>query len=97
MILISQVRTEDADLLILLIHHCCNTNHPVYFSTSKGTFDMKDIREMLTERQRRYLLFCLAFTGCDSVSAIAGHGKSALFDKFCSGDIGKYMDIFLDL
>ena len=52
---------------------------------------------MLTERQRRYLLFCHAFTGCDTVSAIAGHGKSALFDKFCSGDIGKYMDIFLDL
>jgi len=49
---------------------------------------------MFTERQRRYLLFCHAFTGCDAISAIAGHGKSALFDKFYSGDI---MDIFLDL
>ena len=52
---------------------------------------------MLTERQRRYLLFCHAFTDCDTVSAIASHGKSALFDKFCSGNIDKYMDIFLDL
>ena len=52
---------------------------------------------MLTERQRHKLLFCHAFTGCDTISAIAGHGKSALFDKFCSGDIDKYMDIFLDL
>jgi len=52
---------------------------------------------MLTERQRHYLLFCHAFTGCDTISAITGHGKSALFDKFCSEDIDKYMDIFLNL
>jgi len=52
---------------------------------------------MLTERKRHCLLFCHAFTGCDTVSSIAGHGKSAIFDKFCAGDIDEYMDIFLDL
>ncbi|KAK1904773.1 putative protein YsfB [Dissostichus eleginoides] len=47
------------------------------------------LREML-------LLFCHAFTGCDTVSAIAGHGKTTLFDRFCAGDIDEHMDIFLD-
>ncbi len=50
----------------------------------------------LYERQRCYLLFCHAFTGCDTVSAIGGHGKTTLFDRFCAGDIDKHMKIFLD-
>ena len=27
-----------------------------------------------------------AFTGCDTVSAIAGHGKTTQFDRFCAGN-----------
>ena len=55
------------------------------------------IREALSERQRCYLLFCHAFAGCDTVSSIAGQGKSTLFDKFHAGDIDEHMDIFLDI
>ena len=40
---------------------------------------------------------CHAFTGCDMVSAIGGHGKTTLFDRFCAGDIDEHMDIFLDV
>ena len=61
----------------------------------KGSYDVKTIRQSLSERQRRYLLFCHAFTGCDTVSAIGGHGKSTLFDRFCVGEIDEHMDIFL--
>ena len=54
---------------------------PFTFSTmSKGSYDVKMIREAFSEKQRRYLLdFCHAFTGCDTVSAIAGHGKNTLY------------------
>ena len=31
------------------------------------------------------------------ISAIGGHGKTTLFDKFCEGDIDEHMDIFVDL
>ena len=48
-------------------------------------------------KHRAATYFCNAFTGCDNVSLVAGHEKSVLFDKFCSGDIGKCTDIFLDL
>lgn len=92
-----QVRAEDADVLIMLIHHSSSTNHPLFLTTSKGSYDVRRIRESLSERQRRYLLFCHAFTGCDTVSAIGGHGKTTLFDRFCAGDIDEHMDIFLDV
>ena len=54
------------------------------FTMSNGSYDVKMIQEALSERQRHYLLFCHAFTGCDTVSLIAGHGKSTLFEKFCA-------------
>ena len=81
----------------MLIHHCGITNHPLFFTASKGSYDIRSIREALSEKQRRYLLLCHAFTGCDTVSAISGHGKTSLFDKFCAGEIDKHLDVFLDL
>ena len=92
-----QVRAEDADVLIMLIHHSSSTNHPLFLTTSKGSYYVRRIRESLCERQRRYLLFCHAFTVCDTVSAIGGHWKTTLFDRFCAGDIDEHMDIFLDV
>ena len=55
------------------------------------------IQESPSERQRSYLLFCHAFIGCDTVTAIAGHGKTTLFDKFCAGDVDEHMDNLLDV
>ena len=49
------------------------------------------------ERKRRYLLFCHAFSGCDTVLAIAGRRKTTRVDRFCTGDIDEHMDIFLDV
>ena len=75
----------------MLIHHCGITNHPLFFTASKGSYDIRSIREALSEKQRRYLLLCHAFTGCDTVSAISGHGKTY---KFCAGEIDKHLDVF---
>ena len=47
--------------------------------------------------QRCYLLFCHVFTGCDTVSSIADHRKTTLFNSFCAGDIDEQIDIFLDV
>ena len=82
-----QVRAEDADVLIMLMHHSSYTNHPLFFTTSKGSYDVRRIQESLSERQRRYLLFCHAFTGCDTVSAIASHGKPLYLTGFVLGTL----------
>ena len=79
------------------MHHSSSTNCSVFLTTSKGSYDVRKIRDGLCERKRRYLLFCHAFTGCDTVSAIAGQGKTTLFDRLCGGDIDEHMDIFLDI
>jgi len=64
---------------------------------SKGSYDVRKIREALPERKRRYLLFCHAFSGCYTVSAIAGYGKKKFIDRFCAGGIDEYMSTFLDM
>ncbi|KAK1893893.1 Chromosome-associated kinesin KIF4 [Dissostichus eleginoides] len=71
-----EVRAEDADVLVMLVHHIPSTNHPLFFTTSKGSYDVRRIRKAFSERERCYLLFCHAFTGCDTVSAIAGQSMS---------------------
>ena len=73
---------------------CAHTPLYLFFTASKGSYDIRSIREALSEKQRRYLLLCHAFTGCDTVSAISGHGKTSLFDKFVQG---RLTDVFLDL
>lgn len=76
-----QVRAEDADVLVMLVHHSPGTKHPLFFSTSKGSYDVRKIRVALSENRDTTWFFCHAFTGCDTVSVIAGHGKTTLFDK----------------
>jgi len=67
-------------------HNSC-INHPLFFTTSNCSYDVMRIQESPSERQRSYLLFFHAFIGCDTVTAIADHGKTTLFDKFCAGDV----------
>ena len=83
-------------MLIMLVHHSSDINHPLFVTTSKGSYDVKKIRESISERQRCYLLFSHAFSGCDTFSAISGHGKTTLFDRFCEGDIDEQIDTFYD-
>ena len=59
-------------------------------------YNVQEIRASLSARQRHYLLFCHAFSGCDTVSAIGGHGKTTMFTRLCTGGIGRHMDTFLD-
>jgi hypothetical protein len=81
MLIYLQVRAEDADVLVMLVYHSSGSHHPVFVTTSNGSYDVRKIKDSLCERQKRYLLFCHGFTGCDTVSAIAGHGKTNLFNR----------------
>ena len=92
-----QVRIEDTDILVMLIHHGSMSNHPLMVVTSKGSYSIATIRDVLSEQQMKYLLTCHSFTGCDTVSAISGYGKSVLFTRLCTGGVEENMDVFLDL
>ena len=70
------------DVIQLIYHRSTTANHIM----DGGCFD-KVIRAHLlidaaiSETQKSSRLFCHAFTGCDTVSTIAGHGKTTLFDR----------------
>ena len=62
------------------------------------TIDIGKIREALPERYRKYLIFLHSFSGCDTVSAISGFGKSTLLTKFCKTEKAEgAMNVFLDV
>ena len=84
---IVEVRAEDNDILIMLIHHLSSNHRPVLLTTSKGRYNISEIAESLTELQKLYLLLIHAFTGCDTVSSIFGFSKAKLFDLLTSTDI----------
>ena len=91
------MQAEDADVLIMLVRRSSSINNPLFLTTSKGSYNVRGIREALSERQKCYLLFSHVFTGCDTVSAIGGHGKTNLFDWFSAGIMDEHIDSFLDL
>ena len=77
-----EVRAEDGDILIMLVHHYNPSLHgQILLTTSKGSFGIGGIVWKFTLIQKRYLLFIYAFTGCDTVSAIYGFRE-----KSCSND-----------
>ena len=43
-----QERAEDADVLIMLIHHSSSTSQPLFFTASKGSFNVRRIQESLS-------------------------------------------------
>ena len=87
-----EVRAEDTDVLVMLVHH--RANHPVFLTTAKDTsYDVRKIREALLERYRKYLIFLHSFSGCDTVSAISG-----LLSKLCQTNKSeRTMDVFSDI
>ena len=83
MLIISHVRTEDTDNLVMLVKHVSSLAYPVFVTTSNGTYHMQEIQMRLIHTQREYITICHTFTGCDTVSSIFGHGKYILFKKVC--------------
>uniref|UniRef100_UPI00358E0096 uncharacterized protein n=1 Tax=Myxine glutinosa TaxID=7769 RepID=UPI00358E0096 len=65
-----EVRAEDADVLVMLVHHSSDSHHPLFLTTSNGSYDVRKIKESLSETQKSYLLFCHTFTGfCEGDAA----------------------------
>lgn len=79
-----QVRVEDTDCLVLLIHHVKENGFPVYVTTQTGTYKIQDMQQALSVEEKIYILIIHAFTGCDTVSGIHGFGKTTLLQRLCS-------------
>ena len=72
--------------MVMLVHHSSESRHPLFLTTSNGSYDVRKIKESLSETQKSYLLFSHAFTGCDTVSTIAGAYPSRTGDEIHVGN-----------
>ena len=79
----------------MLVHHYDQEKHHfITVTTSNGSYCIKEIVQSLTYEQRQYLLFCHAFTGCDTVSSFHGFSKEKLYERLCSGNLRPLIDVF---
>ena len=84
-----EVRAEDADILIMLVHHYDQEKpHIIIVTTLTGSV------QSLTYEQRKYLHFCHSFTGCDTVSSFHWFSKEKLYARLFSGNLGPLIDVF---
>ena len=97
------VYSGDTDVLCLLVHHKrMDTNSPDIFltnmTTSKKThrqcYRIQDIINELDDIVLTNLLFCHAFRGCDTTSAIHNFGKISIFTQLKSKKLKTAAAIF---
>ena len=82
------VAAEDADILIILIHHFdINIHKEIRTLTSKDNYSVNEIVNNLTPDEKLWILFCHSFSGCDTVSSIFGVSKEKFYQKICSGQL----------
>ena len=81
------VIADYTDVVILFLYHWENDMSDVYFRSEKArkTWLIRDIVSELGEIKPHHL-FLHACTGCDSTSAVFGHGKTSLVDKMRSSE-----------
>ena len=88
------VVAEDADILVILIHHFdINIHKDITILASKG-HDVNEIVNNLASDEKLWILFCHSFSGCDTVSLIFGVSKEKFYQKICSGQLRQVIDKF---
>ena len=83
------VVADDTDVFVLLIYHYKDEMNDVYFHSDKAckTWEIGQIVTNIGPVMQHHLLFLHAWTGCDSTSAIYGHGKTLLIRKLEKDEI----------
>jgi len=84
------VLAEDTDILALLLYHCKQNQHVVYFvcqpkrNQQEGkVIHINDLQTEVGSEPCDAILAAHAFGGCDTTSAVHGHGKA--MTRSCSG------------
>ena len=97
------VVADDTDVLVLLMYHWKENMEDVYFqsepkkSQKKGLFLWK-IRDLVTKAGEvviPHLLFVHAWSGCDTVSATFGQGKTSLLKKLKDSEELKQISLLM--
>ena len=71
----------DTDVFIALLYHSSNNKNEILMSTKKGLVSIDRIATKFDDGVKECLLFSHAISGCDTVSATFGIGKTKAFRK----------------
>jgi 5'-3' exonuclease len=84
------VYAEDTDVLVMLLHHCCSIMSDIYFicdgkKNKEGKcINVKKFAKKLGTYVCQLLPVLHALGGCDTTSAIFGHGKGTVLKRLNS-------------
>ena len=79
-----EVKAEDTDISVMLVHHGANTKNANFLTNSKGvSYNLKQIH---AKKHSEHLIFLHSFTGCDTVSTISSFGKVTALSKLCNSE-----------
>ena len=83
------VLADDTDILCLRLHHIyySNKKNKIYTKTKSAqtkslvSYNIHDIINSTENEYLEHVLFCHAFTGCNTTSKIYNFGKKSIFSK----------------
>ena len=99
------VVANDNDIFVLLLHHFKDFLADIFLLSETKTKtsykrQLLSIREILIEigeRAARQILVVHAISGCDTTSAIYGHGKSSVWKKLLQNDTTSLTEVINDV
>ena len=83
------VVADDTDVLVLLVHHFASDMSNIYMmseitrarSARQAIISVREVCDAVGETGVRQILAVHALSGCDTTSALFGHGKASVFRK----------------
>ena len=93
------VIADDTDVFVMLVHHLDEEIGELFFCSDKAgkTWKLQDVASCFDPIIKRHLLFLHAWCGCDTTSAIFGHGKTGFIKKFLkSTELQQLSNVFYD-
>jgi len=93
------VVADDTDVLVLLVYHWIPSMAEVFMKREPrrnyngATISIPLVRKLVGDAVVRRLLVIHALSGCDTTTAIFGHGKLSAFKKLSGSELGHLCDV----
>ena len=90
---VTTVVADDTDILVLLVHHLRPAMANIYLlmqptsGKNKGPriINIREVQQHKCSVATKHILAIHALSGCDTTSALYGHGKVAVYKRLTAG------------
>jgi len=78
------VVADDTDILVMLVHHFTDSMADIYMQSLNAKTSIRAVRDAIKLKATEQLLVIHAISGCDTTSALFGHGKASIYRQISS-------------